>query len=49
MNLQGRAATGPHHAHHGHHTNALWQEVTKAFHPLVMKVVVMMKVRESPP
>jgi hypothetical protein len=22
MNLQGRAATGP---HHGHHTNALWQ------------------------
>jgi hypothetical protein len=27
MNLQGRAATGPHHAHHGHHTNALWQEV----------------------
>jgi hypothetical protein len=46
MNLQGRAAIGP---HHGHHTNALWQEVTKAFHPLVMKVVVMMKVRESPP
>jgi hypothetical protein len=27
MNLQGHAATGPHHAHHGHHTNALWQEV----------------------
>jgi hypothetical protein len=49
MNLQGRAATDPHHAHHGHHTNALWQEVTKAFHPLVMITVVMMKVRESPP
>jgi hypothetical protein len=27
MNLQERAATDPHHAHHGHHTNALWQEV----------------------
>jgi hypothetical protein len=27
MNLQGRAATDPHHAHHGRHTNALWQEV----------------------
>jgi hypothetical protein len=46
MNLQGRVATGPQHAHH---TNALWQEVTKAFHPLVMKVVVMMMVREIPP
>jgi hypothetical protein len=27
----------------------LWQEVKCVFHPLVMKVVVMMKVRESPP
>jgi hypothetical protein len=27
MNLQGRATTNPHHAHHGHHTSALWQEV----------------------
>jgi hypothetical protein len=27
MNLQGRAATGPHHAHHGHHTSASLQEV----------------------
>jgi hypothetical protein len=27
MNLQGRAATGPHLAHHGHHASALWQEV----------------------
>jgi hypothetical protein len=27
MNLQGRIATDPHHAHHGHHTGALWQEV----------------------
>ena len=25
MNLQGRAAIGPHHAHHGHHTSALWK------------------------
>jgi hypothetical protein len=30
MNLQGRTAIGPHHAHHGHHTNALWQEVTES-------------------
>jgi hypothetical protein len=27
MNLQGRVATDPHHAHHDHHANALWQEV----------------------
>jgi hypothetical protein len=27
MNLQGRVSTEPHHAHHGHHTSALWQEV----------------------
>jgi hypothetical protein len=27
MNLQGHAATDPHHAHHGHHASALWQEV----------------------
>jgi hypothetical protein len=27
MNLQGCAATDPHHAHHGHHASALWQEV----------------------
>jgi hypothetical protein len=27
MNLLGHAATNPHHAHHGHHTSALWQEV----------------------
>jgi hypothetical protein len=26
-NLQGHAATDPHHAHHGHHASALWQEV----------------------
>jgi hypothetical protein len=25
MNLQGRTAIGPHHAHHGHHTSALWK------------------------
>jgi hypothetical protein len=37
MNQQGCAATDP---HHGHHTNALWQEVTKAFYPPVMKVVL---------
>jgi hypothetical protein len=23
MNLQGYTATGPHHAHHGHHASAL--------------------------
>jgi hypothetical protein len=27
MNLQGRVATDPHHANHGHHAIALWQEV----------------------
>jgi hypothetical protein len=27
MNLQGHATTNPHHAHHGHHASALWQEV----------------------
>jgi hypothetical protein len=27
MNLQGRVATDPCHAHHGHHASALWQEV----------------------
>jgi hypothetical protein len=27
INLQGRAATDPHHAHHGHHVTVLWQEV----------------------
>jgi hypothetical protein len=27
MNLQIHTATDPHHAHHGHHTSALWQEV----------------------
>jgi hypothetical protein len=27
MNLQRHVATDPHHAHHGHHTSALWQEV----------------------
>jgi hypothetical protein len=27
INLQGRAAIDPHHAHHGHHSSALWQEV----------------------
>jgi hypothetical protein len=27
MNLQGHAATDPHHAHHNHHASALWQEV----------------------
>jgi hypothetical protein len=27
MNLQGCAATDPHHAHHGHHASALWQRV----------------------
>jgi hypothetical protein len=27
MNLQECAATDPHHAHHGHHASALWQEV----------------------
>jgi hypothetical protein len=27
MNLKGHAATDPHHAHHGHHASALWQEV----------------------
>jgi hypothetical protein len=27
MNLQGCAATDPHHAHHDHHPSALWQDV----------------------
>jgi hypothetical protein len=27
MNLQGRATTDHLHAHHGHHTSALWKEV----------------------
>jgi hypothetical protein len=50
MNLQGHAATDPHHAHHGHNTSALWQEVKQVSHPLVMIVIVMMmKVRKSPP
>jgi hypothetical protein len=48
MNLQGRAATDPHHAHQGHHASALWQEIKWVFHPLVMIAVVLMKVRESP-
>jgi hypothetical protein len=49
-NLQGHTTTDPHHAHHGHHASALWQEVKWVFHPLVMIAVVMMlKVRESLP
>jgi hypothetical protein len=27
MNLQGHVVTDPHHAYHGHHTSAFWQEV----------------------
>jgi hypothetical protein len=27
MNLKGRTATDPHHAHRGYHASALWQEV----------------------
>jgi hypothetical protein len=42
MNLQGHTTT----ALHGHHTNALWQEVEQVSHPLVMMNVIM---RENPP
>jgi hypothetical protein len=38
--------TALHHALHGHHTNALWQEVNQVSHPLVMMSVML---RESPP
>jgi hypothetical protein len=47
MTIQGLAATALHHALHIHHTNALWQEVNKVSHPLVMIVMVIVMVRES--
>jgi hypothetical protein len=40
MNLQGRAATGP---HHGHHASALWQEVKRVSHPLVNELAKAVK------
>jgi hypothetical protein len=46
MNLQGHASIALHHALHGHHTNALWQEVKQVSHPLVMMNVM---IRENPP
>jgi hypothetical protein len=49
MILQGSASTTLHHALHGHHTNALWQEVNQVSHPLVMIVMMSVMVRESPP
>jgi hypothetical protein len=45
MNLQGHATTALHRALHGHHTNALWQEVKQVSHPLV----TIMMMRENPP
>jgi hypothetical protein len=49
MILQGLAATTLHHAIHGHHTNALCQEVKQVSHPLVMIVMMNVMMRESPP
>jgi hypothetical protein len=49
MNLQGHAATALHHALHGHHTNALWQEVKQVSHPLVMIVMINVMMRKNPP
>jgi hypothetical protein len=45
MILQGLVAT----ALHGHHTNALWQEVKQVSHPLVIIVMINAMIRESPP
>jgi hypothetical protein len=49
MILQGLVATTLHHTLHGHHTNALWQEVKQVSHPLVMIVMMNVMMRESPP
>jgi hypothetical protein len=49
MILQGLVATALHHALHGHHTNALWQEVKQISHALVMIVMMNVMMRESPP
>jgi hypothetical protein len=48
MILQELAATALHHTLHGHHTNALWQEVKQVSHPLVMILIMSVMVRESP-
>jgi spore germination protein YaaH len=48
MNLQGPIATVLRHALHIYHTNALWQEVNQVSHPLVMIVMMIVMVRESP-
>jgi hypothetical protein len=45
MNLQGAATISLHHVLHGlRRINALWQEVTRVSHPLVMIAIVMMKI-----
>jgi hypothetical protein len=49
MNLQGPATITLHHALHVHHINALWKEVNQVSHPLVMIVMMIVMVRESPP
>jgi hypothetical protein len=46
MNLQGHTTTNLH--LHGHHTNALWQEVKQVSHPLVMIVMMNVMIRENP-
>jgi hypothetical protein len=49
MNLQGHAATSLHRTLHGHHTNALWQEVKQVSHPVLMIVMMNVVTRENPP
>jgi hypothetical protein len=44
INLQDVAIALYHVLHTLHHTNALWQEVTRVSHPLVMIVTVMMRI-----
>jgi hypothetical protein len=49
MILQGPTTIALHHAFHDHHTNVLWHEVNQMSHPLVMIVMLIVMVRESPP